>query len=123
MLAGEAALPALYKALASDDPEVRRRAGRIVTAIESRLYPELRLAGYRGPVLSVCVSADGKRLLSASYDTTVRVWDVESGKELKRIQAHQPAAKCAAFSPDGKRIVSGGDDGAALIARPTNPEV
>jgi WD40 repeat protein len=68
-------------------------------------------------------SADGKRLLSASYDTTVRVWDVESGKELKRIQAHQPAAKCAAFSPDGKRIVSGGDDGAALIARPTNPEV
>src|SRR5579884_2510033 len=57
MRAGEAELPALHKALASADPEVRRRAGRIVAVIERRLYPELRLVGHKGPVLSVCVSA------------------------------------------------------------------
>src|SRR5439155_23467974 len=46
-MAGEPALDALYKALASDDLEVRRRAGRIVAAVEARLYPELRLVGHR----------------------------------------------------------------------------
>ena len=36
----------------------------------------------------------------------MRVWDVESGTELKRIKA--ASAYNAAFSPDDKRIVSGG---------------
>jgi WD40 repeat protein len=40
---------------------------------------------------------------------------VESGKELKRIQAHKQHAYRAAFSPDGKRIVSGGDDDAVGV--------
>src|SRR5437762_1138400 len=56
-LAGEPALDALHKAMTSDDLEVRCRAGRIVATIEDRLYPELRLAGHKGPVLRVCVSA------------------------------------------------------------------
>src|SRR5437868_11349375 len=59
------------------------------------------------PISSVCFSSDGKRLLSsAPNDNTVRVWDVESGTELKRIKA--ASAYNAAFSPDDKRIVSGG---------------
>src|SRR5689334_20191097 len=53
--AGDPALDALYKALSSDDLEVRHRAARIVAAIEGRLYPELQLAGHSGRVLSVCV--------------------------------------------------------------------
>ena len=47
-------------------------------------------------------------LVSSSWDGTLRIWDVEIGKELKQIQAHEPHAYCATFSPDGKRIVSGG---------------
>ena len=35
---------------------------------------------------------------------------METGKELKQIQANKPHAYCAAFSPDGKRLVSGGYD-------------
>src|SRR3954453_19931172 len=48
-LAGEPALDALHKALTSDDLEVRRRARRIVVAVENRLYgPELCLTGHKG---------------------------------------------------------------------------
>src|SRR3954453_11493133 len=71
-LAGEPALDALHKALKSDDLEVRRRARRIVAAVEGRLYVEqLRLTGHSGWVVRVCVSADGKRLLTSGQDKTL----------------------------------------------------
>src|SRR6187397_240314 len=62
---GEPALDALDRAAESGDAEVRARARRVVAAVENRLYPELRLAGHKGPVVSVCVSADGTLLLTS----------------------------------------------------------
>jgi WD40 repeat protein len=47
------------------------------------------------------------------HTTELRIWDVESGKLLKEMRAqHRPTqlAFCAALSPNGKRIVSGGYD-------------
>jgi WD40 repeat protein len=55
--------------------------------------------------VSVCFSADGKRVVAASNDHTVRFWDMETGKELKRIDVAN--AHSAALSPDGKHIVCG----------------
>lgn len=65
---------------------------------------------------SVSFSPDGERLLSASPGGPVCIWDVKSGKGLKMIQAHKEVtfgvgACCAAFSPDGKRVASGGKGG------------
>src|SRR5262249_54345790 len=40
----------------------------------------------------------------------VRVWDARTGAELLVLKGHQGFASCAAFSPDGRRIVSGGTD-------------
>ena len=107
---GEPALDALHKALTSDDLEVRRRARRIVAAIEDRLYPELRLTGHTGGVWSVCVSADGKRLLTSSADRTLRLWDAHTGKQLRVFEGHTAEIYGAALSPDGKRVLSGSGD-------------
>src|SRR5438876_1130428 len=85
---GEPALDALARATTSSDPEVRRRAEDIVAVIENKLYPELRLTGHTGWVLSVCVSSDGKRLLTSSADKTLRLWDTHTGKQLRLFEGH-----------------------------------
>ena len=54
-------------------------------------------------------SPDGKRLASASEDKTVKVWDAQTGQELFSFKGHEWRVNDVAFSPDGKRLVSGGD--------------
>jgi WD40 repeat protein len=46
-------------------------------------------------------SPDGKRLASASYDETVKVWDAQTGQELLTLKGHSGNVKSVAFSPDG----------------------
>src|SRR5262249_26331899 len=110
ILAGEPALPALYKARASADLEVRRRAGRIVAAIEGKLYPALRLVGHTGRVQSVCASSDGKQVLTSGIDRTLRLWDAYTGKQLRVFTGHTAEIYGSALSPDGKRVLSGSMD-------------
>jgi WD40 repeat protein/tetratricopeptide (TPR) repeat protein len=72
---------------------------------------EVRLfAGHTGPVWGVSFSPDGQKALTTSDDKTVRLWDVTTGQELKRLTGHEQTVLCAAFSPDGRRVVSGSAD-------------
>ncbi len=59
---------------------------------------------------SVAFSPDGKRIVSGSWDQTVRVWDAQTGQELSPLKGHTGEVFSVAFSPDGKRIVSGSGD-------------
>jgi WD40 repeat protein len=55
-------------------------------------------------------SPDGKRFVTGGKDETVRIWEVATGKQLQVLRGHDGAVYCAAaFSPDGKTVVSGGD--------------
>lgn len=108
---GEPALDALHRAVTSDNPEVRRRAEDIVAAIDHKLYGQpVSLTGHTGGVWIVSVSADGKRLLTSSDDTTLRLWDTDSGKELRVFSGHTKCIVAAALSPDGRRVLSGSGD-------------
>ncbi len=68
-----------------------------------------------GRVLCVAVSPDGKTLASGGDDSTIRFWDVASGKERNTIQVADGAEWIGslAFSPDGKAAASGGSGSGA----------
>jgi WD40 repeat protein len=61
-------------------------------------------------VLAVAISSDGKKLASAGWDKSVRLWEATTGKELAKLGQHRKQVRCLAFSPDGKRLASGSAD-------------
>jgi predicted NACHT family NTPase len=60
--------------------------------------------------MSVALSADGRRIVSGSYDKSVRVWDAHSGECLRVLTGHSSPVMSVALSADGRRIVSGSYD-------------
>jgi hypothetical protein len=67
----------------------------------------LTLKGDDGDVLSVAYSPDGKRLASAGFRGTVKVWDAQTGQELLSLKGAGAYGNGVAFSPDGKRLAFG----------------
>jgi WD40 repeat protein len=57
-------------------------------------------------VYAVAVSPDGQRAVSASWDQTLKVWDLSSGRELRTLSGHSGEVTAVAVSPDGQRALS-----------------
>ena len=79
-----------------------------------RLLPDVVLAGHTDQVWHAAFSPDGSRIVTASADSTARLWDIE-GKQLAVLEGHERAVRRAAFSPDGSRILTTSDDGTARL--------
>jgi WD40 repeat protein len=61
-------------------------------------------------VNSVACSPDGKSILSASTDKTIKKWNWGTWTEACTFSGHTNAVNRVAFSPDGSSVVSGSDD-------------
>lgn len=70
----------------------------------------LSLPGHAGWVSTVTVSPDGKLLVSASYDQTLKVWHLETGELRQILTGHRGAVSAIAFSPDGSVLASASFD-------------
>ncbi len=58
-------------------------------------------------VQDVVLSSDGQFALSASWDGTLRLWDLAQGKTHRRFVGHSKDVLSVAFSADNRQIVSG----------------
>lgn len=64
---------------------------------------------------AITFTADGKRALVASSDRSVRVYDVEGRRDLRRFVGHTASVWAVAFSTDSRLAISGSTDGTARV--------
>ena len=95
------------------------------TIPDIKIYPRQTLTGHQEPVVNLNFSADGTQLISASYDNTIKLWNLDKidnsgGGEppfageppfSSTIEAHQGGVTGAIFIEGGEAIASVGGDG------------
>jgi WD40 repeat protein len=73
------------------------------------------LDGHQDMVLALALTSDGRRVVSASADNTLIVWDLAGGVAERTLTGHSNTVRAVAIIPDGRRAVSGSDDGTARV--------
>lgn len=59
-------------------------------------------------ISALCITRDGKRLVTGHENGTVQIWDATTGKMVHRISAHVRHVNCLSLSSDGNRLISVG---------------
>ena len=78
-------------------------------AVLDKVYTNIvaysHVTGHSGGVTSVSWSPDGKRLASGSWDKTVRIWEVATGKELSQLNVGGSVSSID-FAPCGNKLAA-----------------
>jgi eukaryotic-like serine/threonine-protein kinase len=90
-------------------------------AVELNAFQEARaadaevftLTGHTGSIHAAAYSPDGRHIVTASADSTARIWDAATGLEVMVLRGHTQNVRSAAFSPDGREILTASYDGTA----------
>ena len=82
-------------------------------AAEERPVLQLDTGGHMAVIKGIAFTPDGRQLVSASEDKTIRVWDLASGKTVRTIRGESAPGQrgkvyAMALSPDGKWLAAGG---------------
>jgi WD40 repeat protein/serine/threonine protein kinase len=120
-------LSAEAKGLATSDPDLAailavEGAGYQRTALNSNallavlenLQQVKVLAGHTRELSCAAFDGEGRRVVTAAWDCTARIWNAETGNELAVLE-HDDRVTWADFSPDGKLVVTSSVDGTAPI--------
>ena len=118
----------LLKITLAEQIEKRINADKPIPTPEPAKFKEYKLLqtlnGHKYHVCSVAYSPDGTRIVSGAcknipgkyiwsddkYVGEIKIWDANTGECLKTLEGHSKTVESVAYSPDGRRIVSGSDD-------------
>lgn len=90
----------------------------------SFLFPAVLVADYPltlppdvAPVFQCAFSADSRLLVTASRDTTLKVWNVRGGKLARDLPGHEDEVYTVDWAPSANSVCSGGKDKAVRLWR------
>ena len=88
----------------------------IIVSDASTLKQRARLVGHKADIWSLAFSHDSRLLASASWDGTVKIWQLASGQELLTIPSMVGVVWSVAFAPDDRTLAyaSGSASGGAI---------
>jgi WD40 repeat protein len=66
-------------------------------------------------VNAVVFSPDGQLVASASWDSTVRVWETATGQSRRVLEGHSGWVRAVVFSPDGQLVASASEDSTVRV--------
>jgi WD40 repeat protein len=73
------------------------------------------LKGHAATVYAIAFSPDGKYVVTGSFDKTIKLWEVATGKEIKTYDGHKNLVLSLAFHPTGHAIASGSSDNSVKL--------
>jgi WD domain, G-beta repeat/Antidote-toxin recognition MazE, bacterial antitoxin len=113
----ERVLPRIIQEMLTDRrliAELARTASGAASSVTTTLL--LTITGHDGAVASAQLSPlDGATVLTASEDTTARLWDAANGQQQLALEGHDAALWNASYSRDGSRVATASHDHTARI--------
>ena len=73
------------------------------------------LLGHEKSISKVTFNGQGTKLLTASEDCTARIWEVESGDELQKLEGHEDEIFSCAFNYEVDTIITGSKDNTCIV--------
>jgi tricorn protease-like protein len=100
-----------------DGSKLARAEGKMVVVCDASTgFVQKILRGHKDFVLTVKFAPDGKTIVSGSRDKTIRLWDSQTGKEVRNLTATtKRSVWSVAFSPDGTKVLSGNGDNSVRV--------
>lgn len=90
------------------------------TSLQAQAVREL--VGHKDAVAAASFSPDGKQVVTGSFDKSIKLWDLESLKEIKTFDGHTDMVLSVLFGPDGTKLLSGSQDQTAKLWELTPPK-
>ena len=110
---GDSRSDALQKAISGW--KVRHTPEAALAIADSFAQTRAWVNGHKSGVTSLAYSPDGRRIVTASTDTTARISDAGDGHLIAELKGHRGEVWHAEFSPDGARVATASSDGRSIL--------